>query len=35
MFRANMYGLLIEGKVEGVFPSQLGGFVAYVQANDV
>lgn len=35
MFRANMYGLLIEGKVEGVFPFQLGGFVAYVQANDV
>jgi hypothetical protein len=35
MFRANMYGLPIEGKVEGVFPSQLGGFVAYVQANDV
>lgn len=35
MFRANDYGLLIEGKVEGVFPSQLGGFVAYVQANDV
>ena len=35
MFRANMYGLLIEGKVEGVFPSQLGGFEVYVQANDV
>lgn len=35
MFRANMYGLPIEGKVEGVFPSQLGGFVAYVQVGDV
>lgn len=35
LFRANQYGVLIEGKVEGVFPSQLGGFVAYVQANDV
>lgn len=35
MFRATQYGVKIEGKVEGVFPSQLGGFVAYVQANDV
>lgn len=35
MFRANQYGVLIEGKVEGVFPSQLNGFTVYVQANDV
>lgn len=35
LFRADMYGLPIEGKIVGVFPSQLGGFVAYVQVNDV
>lgn len=35
LFRASDYGVEISGKVEGVFPSQLGGFVAYVQANDI
>lgn len=35
MFRSNQYGVRIDGKVEGVFPSQLGGYVCYVQANDV
>lgn len=35
MFRANDYGVLVAGKVAGVFPSQLGGFVAYVEVTDV
>ena len=35
LFRAWMYGLLVKGKVEGVFPSTLGGFVCYVQADEI
>ena len=35
MFRSNDYGVLVAGKVAGVFPSQLGGFVAYVEVTDV
>lgn len=35
LFRANVYGLLVKGKVEGVFPSTEGGFVCYVQTNEI
>lgn len=35
LFRAWMYGMLVKGKVEGVFPSQLGGFTCYVQADEI
>lgn len=34
-FRASDYGVPVDGKVTGVFPSQLGGFVAYVDVGDV
>lgn len=30
-FRGSIYGMSIEGEVTGVFPSQLGGCVAYVK----
>jgi hypothetical protein len=30
-----MYGLEINGKVTGVFPSQLGGIAIYIQDLDV
>lgn len=33
-FVADMYGLQVNGKVIGVFPSQLGGVVVYIQDND-
>lgn len=35
LFRAWQYGVLIKGTVEGVFPSQLGGYVCYVQADEI
>lgn len=35
MFAANMYGIEVNGKVVGVFPSQLGGVTVYVQDLDV
>jgi hypothetical protein len=35
LFRANMYGLDVNGKVVGVFPSQMGGVTVYVQDTDV
>lgn len=35
LFRAWQYGVLVKGKVEGVFPSQLGGYVCYVQADEI
>lgn len=35
LFRADVYGVLVKGTVEGVFPSQLGGYVCYVQADEV
>ena len=36
MFRGYQYGLLVAGKVIGVFPSQLGTFENYMEAsNDV
>jgi hypothetical protein len=33
-FRGSIYGMLVEGEVTGVFPSQLGGCVAYVKEFD-
>lgn len=35
MFEADLYGMRVNGKVVGVFPTQLGGCVAYVQDSDV
>lgn len=35
MFSSEMYGLEINGKVTGVFPSQLGGVAIYIQDLDV
>lgn len=35
LFRANMYGTLVSGKVYGVFPSQLSGCTCYVDVTDV
>lgn len=35
LFKANVHGLLVNGKVVGVFPSQLGGVTVYVQDTDV
>lgn len=35
LFRASDYGVPVDGKVTGVFPSQVGGFVAYVDVSDV
>ena len=34
LFEADMYGLKIDGKVIGVFPSQLGGVTVYIQYMD-
>lgn len=31
IFKADMYGLIVDGKVVGVFPSQLGGVTVYIQ----
>ena len=33
MFRGHQYGLLVAGKVIGVFPSQLGTFENYTERN--
>lgn len=35
LVRANQYGLLVDGKVVGVFPSQLGGCTIYIQDTDI
>ncbi len=35
LFRANMYGTLVYGKVYGVFPSQLHGCTCYIDVTDV
>lgn len=35
LFRAWVSGLLVKGTVEGVFPSTLGGYVCYVQADEI
>lgn len=34
-FAADMYGLRVNGEVRGVFPSQLGGCVAYITDKNV
>lgn len=35
MFVANVYGMIVNGKVVGVFPSQLNGITIYIQDLDV
>lgn len=35
LFRAWQDGILIKGKVEGVFPSQLGGFTCYIRSDEI
>lgn len=35
LFEADVHGLIVNGKVVGVFPSQLGGVTIYVQDTDV
>lgn len=35
MFRGEMYGMVVDGEVIGVFPTQLGGCVAYLKDRDV
>lgn len=35
LFEADVYGLMVNGKVVGVFPSQLGGVTVYIQDTDV
>lgn len=35
LFEADLYGMKVNGKVVGVFPSQLGGVTVYVQDTDV
>ncbi len=30
-FKADMYGLMVDGKVIGVFPSQMGGITVYIK----
>lgn len=35
LFEADINGLIVNGKVVGVFPSQLGGITCYVQDTDV
>lgn len=34
-FEADLYGMRVNGKVVGVFPSQLGGVTVYIQDIDV
>ena len=34
-FESEIYGMSINGKVVGVFPSQLGGITVYIQDSDV
>lgn len=31
LFRADMYGLTVDGRVIGVFPSQMGGITVYIE----
>lgn len=35
LFEADLYGMRVNGKVVGVFPSQLGGVTVYIQDTDV
>lgn len=34
-FRAEMYGMAIEGMVTGVYPTQMHGCVAYIKGTDI
>lgn len=34
MFEADLYGVKVDGKVIGVFPSQLNGVTVYIQDTD-
>jgi hypothetical protein len=34
-FEADLYGMRVNGKVVGVFPSQMGGVTVYIQDTDV
>lgn len=34
-FKGEMYGMVVDGQVIGVFPTQLGGCVAYLKDKDV
>ena len=35
LFEGTQYGMTVNGKVVGVFPSQLGGCVVYIKDSDV
>lgn len=35
LFEADVYGLTVNGKVVGVFPTQLGGVTVYIQDTEV
>lgn len=35
LFEADLYGMRVNGKVVGVFPSQLGGVTVYIQDTDI
>ena len=35
LFEANLHGLTVNGKVVGVFPTQMGGVTVYIQDTDV
>lgn len=35
LFESDIHGLYVNGKVVGVFPSQLGGVTCYIQDTDV
>lgn len=35
LFKCDVHGLMVNGKVVGVFPTQLGGCTVYIQDSDV
>lgn len=35
LFKADVHGLLVNGKVVGVFPTQLDGVTVYIQDTDI
>lgn len=35
LFEANVHGMKVDGKVIGIFPSQLGGVTVYIQDKDI
>lgn len=34
-FRSDMYGMAVSGMVIGVYPSQMGGCIAYIKGSDI